>query len=95
MNIPFKKRKLFDGCFSDCNGRRIVDRISDSNASPRESSGLYLEIMKYFKYELLLLLLRFLLLLMAYSNNFKIILQPMGNHLWLQDIRGILVVYNL
>lgn len=39
MNIPFKKRKLFDGCFSDCNGRRIVDRISDSNASPRESSA--------------------------------------------------------
>ncbi|XP_038901570.1 telomere repeat-binding protein 5-like isoform X2 [Benincasa hispida] len=39
MNIPFKKRKLFDGCLSDCNGRRMVDRISDSNASARESSA--------------------------------------------------------
>lgn len=42
MNIPFKKRKLFDGCFS--------------NESGRESSGLYLEIMEYFKFGFLLLL---------------------------------------
>uniref|UniRef100_A0A1S3CKQ7 Uncharacterized protein n=2 Tax=Cucumis melo TaxID=3656 RepID=A0A1S3CKQ7_CUCME len=39
MNIPFKKRKLFDGCFSNCNDRRIVDKISDSNANARETSA--------------------------------------------------------
>lgn len=59
MNIPFKKRKLFDGCFSNCNDRRIVDKISDSNANARETSGLYLEIMKYFKHELLHFLFKF------------------------------------
>ncbi|KAG6605530.1 Telomere repeat-binding protein 1, partial [Cucurbita argyrosperma subsp. sororia] len=39
MNIPFKKRKLFDGCFRDCNGRSIVEKISDSNEIGRESSA--------------------------------------------------------
>ncbi|XP_022148445.1 telomere repeat-binding protein 2-like isoform X2 [Momordica charantia] len=40
MNIPFKKRKLFDGCLSDsdCNHRRIVERISESTEKRRESS---------------------------------------------------------
>ncbi|XP_023007355.1 telomere repeat-binding protein 5-like isoform X1 [Cucurbita maxima] len=39
MNIPFKKRKLFDGCFRDCNGRSMVEKISDSNEIGRESSA--------------------------------------------------------
>lgn len=73
MNIPFKKRKLFDGCLSDsdCNHRRIVERISESTEKRRESSGLYLEIMESFEYGFLILLFTFIPLLMAYLSVSK------------------------